>query len=493
MPHSENLTILETSSITWPKSNSVTLIKKFNGAIVVFYNDKESQRTLVYSELDQSNKRFMKKVLKAFQDFRDNNDIDDVADVKVKFIASGKYYDELKEYLRSVHIKYKGKRVDDHFNFEVYFYASNNKLRISKIGDLLYDPDASEKVKVLVVDDSPTIRKVLCSLIDVDPRFEIVDAVDSSSKALDVIHNSDIDVVTLDINMPGMNGIQLLQKYIESFPIPTIMITSQSLSDSTLVLDALESGAIDYMQKPELRDLEIIGPILREKLYVASKMDLNSERTGIHSFVKDQWNISALDSVVLDCSGLIAIGASTGGTEAIKTILTSLPEKTPPIFVAQHIPEYFSFALADRLNNMCSIRVKEAENNEKVEASTCYIAPGGKNLTVIESNGILRLSVIDNDTDIAHCPNVDLLFHSVAKIKMKSIGVILTGMGSDGANGLLDMKNNGSFTIGQSAETCVVYGMPKVAASIGAVETVCDLQDIAAEICQHLNTQKKAS
>ncbi|MEZ4873676.1 MAG: CheB methylesterase domain-containing protein [Bdellovibrionales bacterium] len=225
---------------------------------------------------------------------------------------------------------------------------------------------------------------------------------------------------------------------------------------------------------------------LRGHIYPKFELSLENKR-------QSSVNSSADTSYSFEESGIVVIGASTGGTEAIKNVLLGMPDNSPPIVVAQHIPEQFSKAFADRLNSMCGIYVKEAEQGDVLNPGVCYIAPGGKNMSLVEEDGETSVHVTDADVGSNHRPCIDFLFNSVANLSKRAVGVILTGMGSDGARGLLAMRKSGCFTIGQSKETCVVYGMPKVANELGALDKVSDLEDISKEICEHIKILMRAS
>jgi len=339
------------------------------------------------------------------------------------------------------------------------------------------------KRKVLIVDDSKTIRTLLHKILSEDSCFEIVGMAGDVFEAEKLIAKERPDVITLDIHMPGMTGVEWLAKLLPANPIPVVMISSLQFQEGNEVFRALELGAVDYIQKPSLADLPIVGPIIREKVKEAS-------------FARVQTQISRIEVAVqgeIDFRKVLAIGASTGGTEALKAVLVSLPAQIPPTVIVQHIPPVFSKAFADRLNSLCSFEVKEAEDGDELRPSRVLIAPGGKQMKADRTARGLCVRVTDDPPVNRHKPSVDYLFESVASVIGKnSVGVILTGMGADGARGLLEMKRRGAQTIGQDEKTSVVYGMPKVAFELGAVETVAPLNEIPRVILNKLARQKSA-
>ncbi len=361
------------------------------------------------------------------------------------------------------------------------------------------------QIRVLIVDDSQTIRKILKSVLSEDPGVEVVGMAEKPSAALTMIPELRPDVITLDIHMPEMNGVELLRKYIANYPIPTVMISSISREEGTFVFDALDSGAVDYLQKPTLENLKETAPLIIEKVKLASKAKILARARSIDADRSSSLPLStsALHSssemkmprsgrlpsamraslAMNNAEDLIVIGSSTGGTEALKEVLMRLPEKIPPILVVQHIPPVFSAALAQRLDSLCPFTVKEAQDGDLVTANTVYIAPGATQMKLSwnEKAKSLALVITDDAPVNRHKPSVDYLFDSVAELPglNPGYGVILTGMGADGARGLLKLRNKGWRTIAQNEETCVVYGMPKEAVKMGAAERVLPLYDIA--------------
>jgi chemotaxis protein methyltransferase CheR len=343
------------------------------------------------------------------------------------------------------------------------------------------------KVKVLIVDDSDTIRKILKSLLIQDPRFEVVGESANPLEVENLITKLKPNLITLDIHMPEMDGVTLLKKYITSQPIPTVMISSISMSEGQFVLDALENGAVDYIQKPSLSDITKLKDEICDRLYTASKAKVK---------LGQSLNIqkAEVSGGALFQNGLIAIGSSTGGTEALRSIFERLPENIPPILVTQHIPAVFSKALADRLNQLVKFKVIEAHDGDIVEPNHVYIAPGGKQMGVEFKNDKLTVRVTDDEPVNHHKPSVDYLFYSIAKVQSEIpnlVGVILTGMGADGAKGLKLLRDQGAYTIGQNEASCVVYGMPRVAFEIGAVQQQVSLDEIPQTLVNALSKASK--
>lgn len=340
----------------------------------------------------------------------------------------------------------------------------------------------SSKIKVLVVDDSATVRKILVKIISEDKRFEVVGETAHPLEVEKLIRELKPQLMTFDIHMPDMDGVTLLKKVFPLYKIPTVMISSISLEEGGYVLDALEHGAVDYIQKPSMNELSTQKAEICDRLYIASQA---KAKKFIHRTTPAP-KINSLNSN----EGLIVIGSSTGGTEALRVVFENLPTQIPPILVTQHIPAVFSKALADRLNTLFSFTVKEAEHGDLVQPNHVYIAPGGKQMGVIYKEKKLFIKITDEAPVNRHKPSVDYLFDSIVKAQLTVepiIGVILTGMGGDGAKGLKLLRDNGAKTIGQDESSSVVYGMPKVAFELGAVEHQVPLTSVGSKIMQLLS------
>ncbi|WP_348981208.1 chemotaxis response regulator protein-glutamate methylesterase [Bacillus sp. DNRA2] len=319
---------------------------------------------------------------------------------------------------------------------------------------------------MLIVDDSLVFREALAMGIESEPVIEVVGKAADAFQARDMILEFKPDVMTCDIQMPKMDGIEFIKRLIPQYPIPIIVITG--FSDT--VFDAMNAGAIDFVLKPDSKHRiegfinEVISKI---KIAAASKVNLQSITP------------TSTTSDMTDTQKIIAIGASTGGTEAIFNILKGLPKDIPGIVIVQHIPVVFSKMFANRLNEQTAFSCKEAETGDVVVPGTVFVAPGSMHMKVKKLGGQYRIEVFPGDKVNGHCPSIDVLFESVAQqAGRKALGVILTGMGSDGAKGLLSIRQNGGRTIGQDERSSVVYGMPKAAYNIGAVEKQAALQNI---------------
>ncbi|WP_040949873.1 protein-glutamate methylesterase/protein-glutamine glutaminase [Gorillibacterium massiliense] len=320
-----------------------------------------------------------------------------------------------------------------------------------------------KRTRVLVVDDSIFVREVIRRGISTDPQIEVIAVAGDPFEARDLILECHPDVITCDVEMPRMNGIEFVRRLLPQYRVPIIMVSSVSAA----VFDAMSAGAVDFVVKPDIRSAEGIEPFIREligKIRTAAIAKVEPQTTAsVQSGLKDA-NHGGKDKI-------IAIGASTGGTEAIFNILQQLPPSTPGIAIVQHIPPVFSRMFAERINNQTALRTKEAQNGDYLETGTVLIAPGDRHMRVKRVGDRFKVETFEGDRRNGHCPSVDILFESVAKeAGSRGIGIILTGMGYDGAQGLLAMRRKGGRTIGQDSSTSVVYGMPKVAFELGAVE-----------------------
>ncbi len=338
------------------------------------------------------------------------------------------------------------------------------------------------KIRVLVVEDSMFFRELLVKNLNNDPGLEVVASARDPYEARDMIVKYKPDVMTLDIEMPKMNGLEFLRKLMPQYPMPVVMISS--LSDK--VFDALNAGAVDFVAKPSMTDRkkleEFISKELPVKIKIASTAKISNIKKAVVPILSEK--VSG-DSKEL----ILAIGASTGGTEAIATIVKDFGPDIPGTVIVQHMPAGFTEMYANRLNDQCRVTVKEAKNGDKVVPGQVLIAPGGEcQMRLVKVGGAYQVEIKPGPKVSGHCPSVDVLFESVAKsAKSRALGIILTGMGGDGAKGLLEMRKAGARTIGQDESTCVVYGMPKVAFDIGAVECQEKLENIAKKTYAVLN------
>lgn len=340
------------------------------------------------------------------------------------------------------------------------------------------------KIRVLVVEDSLFFRELLVKYLNRDPEIEVVASAADPFEARDMIVKHKPDVMTLDIEMPRMSGLEFLRKLMPQYPMPVVMLSS--LSDK--VFDALNAGAVDFVVKPAMSDHKKLEDLLTNdlpaKIKAASIAKIAMARKQSVPSLTQTVHVGANTKDLV-----LAIGASTGGTEAITAVLREFGPDIPGTVIVQHMPAGFTGMYAKRLNDQCSVTVKEAENGDKLIPGQVLIAPGGENqLRVIKSGGSYQVEIKPGPKVSGHCPSVDVLFESVAKSAAnRAIGIILTGMGSDGAKGLLEMRKAGAHTIGQDESTCVVYGMPKAAFEIGAVEHQEKLNDIAKKTYAVLN------
>lgn len=335
------------------------------------------------------------------------------------------------------------------------------------------------KIRVLVVDDSAIVRKILTEALSNETDIEVVGTAPDPFIARDKILSLRPDVLTLDIEMPRMDGVTFLKKVMHHHPMPVIVISSLGIAASRAAMDALEAGAIDVLAKPggpqSVGDLRLT---LASKIRAAKVARLRTKATAPTAPATIQPSGSPFPA-----ESVIAIGASTGGTEAIQKVLMEFPENCPGVVITQHIPPVFSRSFANRLNDLCSIRVREAQDGDKVEPGLALVAPGNFHMLLRRSPTGYRVEIKDGPLVCYQRPAVDVLFHSVAQTAgANATGAILTGMGSDGSQGMLAMKKAGARTIAQDEATCVVFGMPKEAIRHGAVDRVLPLATIPGAI-----------
>jgi two-component system, chemotaxis family, protein-glutamate methylesterase/glutaminase len=334
----------------------------------------------------------------------------------------------------------------------------------------------SQKIRVLIVDDSAIVRRILSEALSAEADIEVVGTAPDPYVARDKILALSPDVVTLDIEMPRMDGLSFLKKLMLYRPTPVIMISSLAQSSCAVVLDAMSHGAVEVLAKPggpySVGELRLS---LANKVRAAAKSRLAMPGTAPEQPARKLRKPAA---------SLIGIGASTGGTEAIRVVLEELPEDSPPILIVQHIPAVFSRAFAARLDKLCQVRVKEASDGDEVLPGQALVAPGDLHMLLRRRGAAYHVELRNGPRICYQRPSADVLFQSVAEIaEPGALGVILTGMGSDGAHGLLQMKLAGARTIAQDEASCVVYGMPREAVALGAVDQVLPLRKIAAAIC----------
>lgn len=337
-------------------------------------------------------------------------------------------------------------------------------------------------IRVLIVEDSIVFRELLVQNLSKDPAIQVVATAKDPFEARDAIIAHKPDVMTLDVELPRMSGIEFLRKLMPQYPLPVVVISS--LSDK--VFDALNAGAVDFVAKPAVSNRAQLEDFIRNELLVKIKIASTAKISNIKKAVmaQEQQHLSVKGNNLI-----VAIGASTGGTEAIFDVVKEFGTDIPGIVVVQHMPPGFTAMYAKRLNDQCRIQVKEAQTGDVVRPGHMLIAPGGDmHMRLLKVNGTYQVECKKGPRVNGHCPSVEVLFESVAKAAGKNaVGIILTGMGGDGAKGLLSMRRAGARTIGQDESTCVVYGMPKVAYDLGAVEYQEKLTDIAKRTYALLN------
>ncbi len=344
------------------------------------------------------------------------------------------------------------------------------------------------KIKVLCVDDSALIRDLMTKIIDAQPDMTVVATAPDPLVARDLIKRHNPDVLTLDVEMPRMDGLDFLERLMRLRPMPVLMVSSLTRRGSEITLRALELGAVDFVAKPE------VG--IREGMFEYADTIADKIRAAAQARPHRQGRMAepaapreALKAPILSSEKLIIIGASTGGTEAIRQVIEPLPANSPAVLITQHMPGGFTRSFAERLNKLCRVTVKEAEAGERVLPGHVYIAPGDWHMRLTRSGANYVIALDDGPPVNRHRPSVDVLFDSAASCAGRNaLGVILTGMGKDGAAGLLKMRQAGSHTVAQNEDSCVVFGMPKEAIALGGAVEVVALQDIA----QHLMLQMHA-
>jgi two-component system chemotaxis response regulator CheB len=340
----------------------------------------------------------------------------------------------------------------------------------------------TRKIRVLIVDDSLVFREVLARGLAGDPRIEVVGKASNAFEARDKILETNPDILTCDIQMPRMDGIEFIRRLLSQYPIPVIVVSS--VSDA--VFDAMNAGAVEFVTKPDEKSGKGVEALIKDllaKIVIASKVQVR-RRPAMLAEVK-------VAQAHFDTTKVIGIGASTGGTEALYRVLKALPPNIPGIAIVQHIPPVFSDMFAQRMNSQTALNVKEAQNGDFLEPGSVLIAPGDRHMQVRRAGDKFRVEVFEGDKVNGHCPSVDVLFDSMAKAcGDRAVGVLLTGMGQDGAKGLLNMRKSGAPTIGQDEKSCVVYGMPKIAYDLGAVEKQMSLDAIPGELVQQLSIKR---
>ena len=347
------------------------------------------------------------------------------------------------------------------------------------------------KIKVLVIDDSALIRSLLTEIINSQRDMEVVGAAPDPLIAREMIKQLNPDVLTLDVEMPKMDGLDFLEKLMRLRPMPVVMVSTLTERGSEITMRALELGAVDFVTKPKMSITDGMleyTDVIADKIRTASKARIAT----LQRHVSTQATSAApaqLRNPLISSEKLLIIGASTGGTEAIKSFLLQMPSDCPGILITQHMPAGFTKSFANRLDSLCQISVKEAAGGERILPGHAYIAPGDKHLLLARSGANYVTQLSDAPPVNRHKPSVDVLFESAAEYAGKNvIGVILTGMGKDGAVGMAQMHDAGAYTFAQNEESCVVYGMPREAVAHGGVDEVAHLLDLPKLVLNHLVT-----
>lgn len=346
-------------------------------------------------------------------------------------------------------------------------------------------------ITVLIVDDSALIRKLFREMLSQEPDIEVVGTAVDAQDARALIKQLNPQVLTLDIEMPGMDGLSFLEKVMSLRPMPVIMVSTLTQKGAGETIRALETGAVDYISKPlGTQTTNTLGSLREElaaKVRAAAQANVAPRGADAPGAPKPlRFAPSAT------CPKVIAIGSSTGGVEALRDIFLQLPANSPPLVMTQHMPEQFTPSFAARLNTLSQVQVAEAYDGAVLKSGQAWLAPGSRHVRVVREGRELVCRLSDGPPVSGHRPSVDVLFDSVAEaVGAQAVGVILTGMGKDGAQGMLKMRQAGAYTVGQSQNSCVVYGMPKAAMALGGVVSELPLADIAAHLLQYCEQERK--
>jgi two-component system chemotaxis response regulator CheB len=361
----------------------------------------------------------------------------------------------------------------------------------------------SNKIRVIVVDDSALVRGLLAEIIDRQPDMCCIGAAADPLVAREMIRNLNPDVITLDIEMPRMDGIDFLARLMRLRPMPVVMVSTLTERGADITLKALELGAVDFVSKPKIGvsdGLRQLGADITEKIRTAARARVHRLATPAASVSSTTPGAAPAKPAPMAGLGrlstekIIFIGASTGGTEATREVLVNLPPDSPAVMITQHMPPGFTKSYATRLNSLCRIRVAEATDGERVLPGHAYIAPGGLHMSVERSGANYIVRVVDGEAVNRHKPSVEVLFESAARVVGRNaLGVMLTGMGADGAKGMRSMRDAGSWNVAQDEASCVVFGMPREAIAHGATHEVLPLTQIAPRLIEWLRTNAGAA
>ena len=351
----------------------------------------------------------------------------------------------------------------------------------------------SRAVRVLIVDDSALVRNILSQGLSLDPGIEVVGTASDPYIARDKIVELNPDVLTLDVEMPRMDGVAFLRKLMPQFPVPVVMVSSLTQRGKQITMEALDAGAVDFVAKPTSNVASGLNSMLmelRSKVKIAATANV-SHWKGKRPVTATQASVSTSSALAESTDKVIAIGASTGGTEAIRRVIEKFPATTAGTVIVQHMPGGFTKMFSERLNQLCPMQVKEAEQGDRVRAGLILIAPGGKQLEIVRSGGFYQVRLGGEEKVSGHCPSVDVMMNSVAKhVGANAVGAMLTGMGQDGAQGMLAMKQAGARCIAQDEASSVVFGMPRVAYEKGGAERLVPLENIAQSLLSFISEKK---
>jgi two-component system chemotaxis response regulator CheB len=350
------------------------------------------------------------------------------------------------------------------------------------------------KIRVLVIDDSALVRQILTQGLSLDPTIEVVGTAGDPYIARDKIVRLKPDVLTLDVEMPRMDGIDFLRRLMPQYPLPVVMVSSLTQKGKQITLDSLDAGAVDFVSKPTTdvaRGLKQMLTELRAKIKLASTANVSHWKAA-RKALPSQLRTLGTRALAESTDKVIAIGASTGGTEAIRKVIAQFPATMPGVVIVQHMPAGFTRLFAERLNQLCAMEVKEARNGDRVMPGRVLIGPGGFHMKVVRSGGLYQVRCEEGAPVKGHCPSVDVLMHSVARqVGANAIGVMLTGMGSDGAEGMLAMHQAGARNLAQDEASCVVFGMPKVAYELGGAQALVPIDRMANRVVDLLSERKR--
>ncbi len=345
----------------------------------------------------------------------------------------------------------------------------------------------TNKTKVLIVDDSAVVRKTMSSILASDPAIEVLDTAGDPYQAVEIMRHQTPDVITLDVEMPRMDGLTFLQRLMSQHPIPVVICSSLAADGGDVALRALEYGAVEIITKPKLGTQEFLEEariMICDTVKAAAQVQ--PRRLAAKPVSRPKLSADAMlakgrgGDVIATTQKIIVVGASTGGTEALTVFLEMMPENAPGIVIVQHMPEQFTRSFADRLNAICRMTVKEAEANETLTQGRALIAPGGRHTLLKRSGARYYVEIRDGPLVSRHRPSVDVLFRSAARFAgSNAVGVIMTGMGDDGAQGMKELHDSGARTFAQDEDSCVVFGMPKEAIAAGGVDKVLSLEQLA--------------